>query len=564
MTSKTWVSGTTIDSPWLQDVDDFVYALPVVGAVGDGVTDDWAAIQAALNTGKKVKLFPGTYRITQPLSVTSGGLQGSGSKSTQIICDATHGIQILANQLLDRFACVVSDLGIRSMTGTDCDNKFAFYVPGVAGGAASAYNSGITVERVDIGRVGRMGGGFYLKDTFRCNIQNIGMTDVSRMIQLVGSNVQMKVRNVTSNNDSAGTTLSRYGISTETAAYSDIGTAGPENVRFIDCSYIRGTRGINHTTGLGIEFINFDTEADEYGAFINAPCILRGGVLAPGTGATAWVGVSRGVSIADPDDGTIIEDVDINCLRSPATPASSYGLDAGDGVSPVYGLVVRDLRIRGTAGSLQSAIRARLMSGDGGFYGNKIRSAVCLGTEVDIQSGRTLVMEDNIVPSGIIHVSDDGDTTAGGRIANNTASTLTTSLSSDNWSVYNPGILGGNTRAVGEFRSTVAGNITGCTLAVPITLRYVIHGRTVTLYTPSTTGTSNTTACTITGLPAVITPNRNQDLWGVITNNGSGGLGTFRITTGGVIELYVGANFAAFTAAGAKGVGNTAITYSLD
>ena len=84
------------------------------------------------------------------------------------------------------------------------------------------------------------------------------------------------------------------------------------------------------------------------------------------------------------------------------------------------------------------------------------------------------------------------------------------------------------------------------------------------LFFPTITGTSNTTAATITGLPAALWPNRDQDQWGSLTNNGSSGFGAFRIKTTGVIELYVGTNYANFTAAGAKAVNPCTITYSLD
>ena len=43
------------------------------GAVGDGVTDDTAAIQAALNTGAQVRLEKLTYLISSALLIPSGG-----------------------------------------------------------------------------------------------------------------------------------------------------------------------------------------------------------------------------------------------------------------------------------------------------------------------------------------------------------------------------------------------------------------------------------------------------------------------------------------------------------
>lgn len=73
MTSKTFVTGTVIDSDWLNDVNDFVYkdiGAPYVtvtqfGAVGNGVANDTAAFtsaRAAAPNGKYL-IPPGTYIV---------------------------------------------------------------------------------------------------------------------------------------------------------------------------------------------------------------------------------------------------------------------------------------------------------------------------------------------------------------------------------------------------------------------------------------------------------------------------------------------------------------------
>lgn len=53
------------------------------GAVGDGVTDDTVAIQAALDTGKTVYAPAGTYSVSKPLYVT-GSFYGDGNRQTII------------------------------------------------------------------------------------------------------------------------------------------------------------------------------------------------------------------------------------------------------------------------------------------------------------------------------------------------------------------------------------------------------------------------------------------------------------------------------------------------
>jgi hypothetical protein len=52
---------------------------PQFGAVGDGVTDDTAAIQAAVNAAKRVYFPPGIYLISSPIDLPNGiWLEGAG------------------------------------------------------------------------------------------------------------------------------------------------------------------------------------------------------------------------------------------------------------------------------------------------------------------------------------------------------------------------------------------------------------------------------------------------------------------------------------------------------
>jgi hypothetical protein len=69
------------------------------GAVGDGVTDDTAAIQAALDSGAKLILLPrGDYKITSTLTIpTSVILRGDGINNTQISNDSNTFAFTLTN-----------------------------------------------------------------------------------------------------------------------------------------------------------------------------------------------------------------------------------------------------------------------------------------------------------------------------------------------------------------------------------------------------------------------------------------------------------------------------------
>lgn len=61
------------------------------GAVGDGVSDDTSAIQAALNSGAKRVVAPagGTYRITNTLTIDADGVEFNFNHSTLLLDDAT-------------------------------------------------------------------------------------------------------------------------------------------------------------------------------------------------------------------------------------------------------------------------------------------------------------------------------------------------------------------------------------------------------------------------------------------------------------------------------------------
>jgi hypothetical protein len=65
------VSPYTLDN----NRDEIDPCLPPFNAKGDGITDDWAAIQAALDTGKNVKLRKAVYRVTDELTMITPGQQ---------------------------------------------------------------------------------------------------------------------------------------------------------------------------------------------------------------------------------------------------------------------------------------------------------------------------------------------------------------------------------------------------------------------------------------------------------------------------------------------------------
>lgn len=107
------------------------------------------------------------------------------------------------------------------------------------------------------------------------------------------------------------------------------------------------------------------------------------------------------------------------------------------------------------------------------------------------------------------------------------------------------------------------GTLTGVTTVVTGTLKYSISGNVVALEIPILTGTSNSTAATITGLPAAVRPATTQKVLGVVTDNAVNAMSLMSIDSAGTVTLAASLAGAAFTASGTKAVPNQTLTYHL-
>jgi hypothetical protein len=141
-----------------------------------------------------------------------------------------------------------------------------------------------------------------------------------------------------------------------------------------------------------------------------------------------------------------------------------------------------------------------------------------------------------------------------------------------------PGAFGGAMTATNRFVETNGGKVielgldegsftatlTGCTTSPTGTVNYIRHGNLVTLLIPSISAESNTTAATLTGLPASLTPASNNNyVYCNVLDSGAAFQGVALVNSSSVIALHKGPIGTAFTNSGVKGVQAVALTYTL-
>lgn len=109
--------------------------------------------------------------------------------------------------------------------------------------------------------------------------------------------------------------------------------------------------------------------------------------------------------------------------------------------------------------------------------------------------------------------------------------------------------------------ASFTGTLTGCTTSPTATINWSRTGNIIILELPDLSATSNTTACTITGVPANLTPVRTQVMPCKIVDNSIQQIGSASIA-GTTITLATG-NAASFTNVGTKGCKAGSLVYNL-
>jgi hypothetical protein len=537
------------------------------GAVGDGVTDDSTAVQNALNASLHVFVPPGTYKIGTPLTLQSGQtVEGLGRPLLKASVNGKHvmGGTGLAN---------VSLQGLRFQ-----GNGSATVPTDSIGGFAATSTGLVTLPNCSDVRV---------NDCEAADFYNGFSAVNSDRVRIIGNRVRNWLvygvlvslatdfvvdYNVIVGCDQTGA-VNAYGVSAtgdETSGAASIQRAASishnvirdipswDGIMSHDVSGLRVIGNDIRNVRIGIDLghvvaTNFVRDLQVMGNLIESTATntwgatpaLHGGIVISGYDATHLV---DGVQIIGNTVKGFFATVGMVTTGNPSHIVAAYCKRAA-----IVGNTVRD---GGNVGSTAGVYVVGNNDGvtvvanqlQGTFTAGGVRLASVIADSVTV-TGNTIKQGTTTDPA----VSITGSTITS-LVVDGNAHNSTTPLSITTSTV---------TRAnTGSFTAT----LTGCTTSPTAAVAWAVSGNQVTLTLPSISATSNTTACTLTGLPAFLQPLVQSAICPVIgqdnavfTNNLVAG-----ITPGsGTITLQRAGSSTGWTSAGTKGLFGSTITYGL-
>jgi hypothetical protein len=476
MTSTVFTSGTVIESPWLNDVNDVVYnaALPYTpagtgvvtttvqaklrqtvnvadfGAVCDGTTDDTAAVQLAINyclSNHKDLLVQGRCRLTASLNINKPVDDPTYDEYFTIL--STNNGGFIVNTAIAMFSTTIpfTTLPVVALV------RFQNIVFECSNSALNAYV---------------LNDGRFLRTVFSgCTFSKIkllsAVLSITQSIYLLQCNVRRVV-----------------GIFFNSDVYT-------YDFKMVNCL-------VEAVTGSALRLNN------PVGCSVVSSCIE---------------GISGTAIIYDGAQG-----LDVTGSYFEANGLDIDGTDSGTSSSVSYGVCL-----------------------NGNYFANST-------TTYTIKWG---LMSSGCISIGNWHTGYMHDVTAGatGLVTFDTAQS---SLSN----IPNIAIIQGG------FNGQFTGVVTGVTTLVSDAVQFNKVGSTVTLKFKTMRGISNSTNCTVTGLPVYLRPIKQQTCIMRLMDNFIDQFGVATISeVDGTIVLGTGASGAGFTATGEKGTDSCTITYSL-
>lgn len=192
---------------------------------------------------------------------------------------------------------------------------------------------------------------------------------------------------------------------------------------------------------------------------------------------------------------------------------------------------------------------------NGAIYGMGINFQSISGTDVQVQFGRYFYANSTYGAAG-----SDWSSLANFRWrVRKVSSGAAVGYPVDRTNITYAGVGNGLFYEEGSF----TGTLTGLTTTPTATIQYVRTGKTVTLFLPTTSGTSNSTAFTVTGVPPAIRPATDQSLVTRVVDNGTVVAALVELGSAGTLAFYTSQNGAGFTSSGSKGLARTTLTYLL-
>ena len=557
------------------------------GATGDGVADDTAEIQAAIDANSVVKCVPGsTYLISSTITIPANR-----------VLDLT-GCTVSFTAAIYAFTADGSNITIRGgkiagPAGTYTAGQGGIDFTGTVNGPAVAPTNleNIIIEDVWIDRVGDYGIKVWYCDQVR--VINVRMTNIGYfgLSFLSSSNCYAHNVSVDTVAGAAATSYNAYGI-----ACSSVDNA--DTVRYPACTEIT----VNSCYVLNIpEWHGIMAKGGNFIRFTNNSVVnCMRGILFSYSGATGQIPTS---------DSVISHNVIMNYF---AITDNSGGLSKQqEGIWDIgYSTSVQNTRNQIEHNTLYKHGGADADSGavfieyakNGVVAHNSIvepyRSGIVVTQGVD-----NYVIDNNTIVDP--HGGGTGATPAQGgdtqfglwfrdsdfdniTVSNNafivrdaTIDTYVMSLGvyipdTASKSIHfmgnrfdglttNIDIAGDATGLTGELYAAFTGTLTGYASPPTGSVKASVSGNLVTLHIPAISGTSNAAGLTMTGLPAWTTPQTDRVCYMAGTENSGAVLIVATINSGSATITFghSTANNTTFTASGTKGVIASTITYSL-